>query len=102
VLYALTLPPNTPIVTGKEAMRAHQSEAFSRPGFAISWQTTKVEVSRSGDLAYSYGPLQTTVDDAEGNPVTDKGKWVTVWKKQPDGTWKVVIDILNSDGPAAE
>ena len=99
---ASQLPPNTPIIIGIEAIRARQSEAFSRPGFAMSWQTTKVEVSRSGDLAYSYGPLQTTVDDAEGNPVTDKGKWVTVWKKQPDGTWKVVIDILNSDGPAAE
>ncbi|MEE8113118.1 MAG: hypothetical protein V3T23_02065, partial [Nitrososphaerales archaeon] len=64
-------------------------------------QTTKVEVSRSGDLAYSHGTYEETVNDPEGNPVTNKEKWVTVYEKQPDGTWKVVADIWNSDGPAA-
>ena len=98
---ASVLSPNAPIVTGKEAIRARLSEEYSGPGFAISWQTTKVEVSRSGDLAYSHGTYEVTVNVPEGNPVTDKGKWVTVWEKQPGGTWKVVIDIWNSDGPAA-
>ena len=97
---ASSFPPNASIVTGKEAIRARLSEEYSGPGFAVSWQTTKVEVSRSGDLAYSHGTLELTVNDPEGNPVTDKGKWVTVWEKQPDGTWKVVADIWNSDGPA--
>ena len=77
------------------------SNLISTPGWAASWQTTKIEVSRSGDLAYSYGPQQTTVDDAEGNPVTDQQKWVAVWKKQPDGSWKCAALILNSNGPAA-
>ena len=98
---ASLLPPNAPIVTGKEAIRAIVSKLISTPGWAASWQTTKIEVSRSGDLAYSYGPQQTTVDDAEGNPVTDQQKWVAVWKKQPDGAWKCAVLILNSDGPAA-
>jgi ketosteroid isomerase-like protein len=52
-------------------------------------------------LAYSHGTYEVTVNDPEGNPVTDKGKWVTAWEKQPDGTWKIVADIWNSDGPAA-
>ena len=98
---ASLLPPNAPIVTGKEAIRAFVSKLISTPGWAASWQTTKIEVSRSGDLAYSYGPQQTTVDDAEGNPVTDQQKWVAVWKKQPDGSWKCAVLILNSDGPPA-
>lgn len=97
---ALLFPPNTPLVTGKKAIRAFVSQLLSTPGFAASWQTTKVEVSRSGDLAYSYGTQQTTVNDAEGNPVTDQQKWVVVWKKQPDGSWKCVVEILNSDQPA--
>ena len=97
---ASSFPPNAPIVTGIEAIRARLSEEYSGPRFAISWQTTKVEVSRSGDLAYSHGTYEETVNDPEGNPVTDKGKWVTVWEKQPDGTWKVVADIWNSDQPA--
>ncbi len=98
---ASLLPPNAPIVTGKEAIRAFVSKLISTPGWAASWQTTKIEVSRSGDLAYSYGPQETTVNDAEGNPVTDQQKWVAVWKKQPDGSWKCAVLILNSDGPAA-
>ena len=98
---ASLLPPNAPIVTGKEAIRAFVSKLISTPGWAASWQTTKIEVSRSGDLAYSYGTQETTVDDAEGNPVTDQQKWVAVWKKQPDGSWKCAVLILNSDGPAA-
>ena len=98
---ALLFPPNGPLVTGKEAIRAVGSEWLSTPGFAISWQTTKVEVSRSGDLAYSHGTAETTVNDAQGNPVTTRDKWVLVWKKQADGTWKCVAEIGNSDGPAA-
>jgi ketosteroid isomerase-like protein len=41
------------------------------------------------------------VNDAQGNPFTEREKWVTIWKKQPGGTWKSVLDIWNSDGPAA-
>ena len=98
---ALLFLPNAPLVTGKEAIRAVVSELLSTPGYEGSWETTKVEVARSGDLAYSYGPQETTVNDAEGNPVTDRQKWVAVWKKQPDGSWKCAVLILNSDGPAA-
>ncbi len=98
---ALLLLPNAPLVTGKEAIRAVVSDLLLNRGYKGSWETTKVEVARSGDLAYSYGPQETTVNDAEGNPVTDRQKWVAVWKKQPDGSWKCAVLILNSDGPTA-
>ena len=97
---ALLLLPNAPLITGKEAIHAVTSELLSNTGYKASWQTTKVEVARSGDLAYSYGPQETTVNDAEGNPVTDRQKWVAVWKKQADGSWECAVLILNSDGPA--
>ena len=97
---ALLLLPNAPLVTGKEAIRAVVSDLLLNRGYKGSWETTKVEVARSGDLAYSYGPQETTMNDAEGNPVTDRQKWVGVWKKQPDGSWKCAVLILNSDGPA--
>ena len=98
---ASVFPSNAPIVTGKEAIRARVSEAFSRPGFALSWDISKLEVSRAGDLAYAYGTYEQTVNDPEGNPITERGKWVGVYKKQADGQWKMVADIGNSDGPAA-
>ena len=94
------LPSNTPILTGSEAIRQWASEMVANPGFAVSWQPTTVEVSTAGDLGYTVGTYELTLHDVQGNPVTDRGKYVTVWKKQPDGKWEVVADIFNSDLPA--
>ncbi len=59
-----------------------------------------MEVANSGDLAYVSGTFEETATDASGRPVKDHGKYVEVFKKQADGTWKVVADIWNSDLPA--
>jgi uncharacterized protein (TIGR02246 family) len=97
---ALALQPNVPMLTGKESIRKYASELMATPGFAMSWQASKVEASRGGDLAYTVGTYQGTLNDAKGKPVTDRGKYMTVWKKQPDGKWKAVADMANSDLPA--
>ncbi len=95
------LPPDQPAITGQMGRRNFASEMTTIPGFAVSWQTTDAWVSRAGDLGYTLATLELTMDDAEGNPVTRQGKDFHVWKKQPDGSWKVVIDIWNFDQPAA-
>lgn len=97
---ASMFPPHAPIATGREAIRAVWSSLFTTPGLGISGQTTKVEASRGGDLGYSIGTYEITTPDATGKPVTDRGKYVVVWKKQTDGSWKAVTDIFNSDLPA--
>jgi ketosteroid isomerase-like protein len=97
---ASVLAPNAPIASDKQAIRAAWASLLG-PGTSISWQAGKVEVARSGDLAYIQGPYQLTMKDPQGNPVNDKGKFVEVWKKQADGKWKVVADIFNSDLPVA-
>ncbi len=94
------LPPNAPMLTGKESIRKWASELTAQPGFAVTWQPTKVEVSRTGDIGYEVLTYQLTLNNPKGKPVTDRGKGVTVWKKQPDGSWKVVADIFSSDLPA--
>jgi ketosteroid isomerase-like protein len=65
-------------------------------GATVSMGDVKVEVARSGDLAYVVGTY------AFANPALDKGKFVDIWKKQADGSWKAVVAIFNSDlpGPA--
>ena len=97
---ASMFPPNAPIATGKEAIRAVWSQFFAIPGFAISGQPTKVEASRGGDLGYAIGTFELTAPDPTGKPVTDRGKYVVVWKKQADGSWKAIADIFNSNLPA--
>lgn len=97
---ASVLPPNAPLATTKEAIRAGWAEILV-PGSEISWQPNKVEVASSGDLAYVVGSYSMTMKDAQGKPVVDHGKYTEVWKKQADGKWKAVADVWNSDLPMA-
>ena len=98
---AVVMPPNAASATTKEAIRSAWKEMLTSPGAAISWKATKVEVATSGDLAYVSGTYEETMTDASGKPVKDHGKYVEIFKKQADGTWKVVADIWNSDLPAS-
>ena len=95
----IVLPPNGPIATTKEAIRKIWKDMLTAPGYSGGWKATKVEVARSGDLAYVSGTYEFTMNDASGKPSTDRGKFVEVVKKQADGTWKCVTDIWNSDLP---
>ena len=95
---ASVFPPNAPVASGKQAIHAVWADVIASAS-TISWQTDKVEVARSGDLAYLTGIYQTTAKDPKAQPVNDTGKFVEVWKKQADGKWKTVADIFNSDVP---
>ncbi len=96
------LPPNAPIAKGKEAIRAGWSQLLASPGVAIDWQITKLDISRAGDLAYVLYTYQLTTQGPKGaNPITDRGKDMAVWKKQPDASWKIAADTFNSDLPLA-
>ncbi len=97
---ASMLSPGAPIAVGQQAIRASWAGMLG-PGVSIAWQVSKVDVARSGDLAYLIGVYQMTSKDSKGNSVPDHGKLVEVWRKQPDAKWKVVADIFNSDLPPA-
>jgi ketosteroid isomerase-like protein len=91
--------PGMPIVTGSEAIRKTFTEMSKAPGFALSWTATKADVAASGDMGNTAGTYEMTMGG-----VTEKGKYVTAWKKQADGAWKVTDDIFNADAappPAA-
>jgi uncharacterized protein (TIGR02246 family) len=96
---AVVFPPNAPSAATTEAIRTAWREMLTTPGAAISWKATKVEVAKSGDMAYSTGTYQLAMNDPTGKPIYDRGKYVEVWKKKADGKWKVAVDIWNSDLP---
>jgi uncharacterized protein (TIGR02246 family) len=98
---ALVMPSNSPVLQGKAAARAMWQAMFNMPGFGGGWKATKVDVARSGDLAYVTGTYEINETDSNGKPKTDKGKYLEVWKKQADGSWKCVADMFNTDLPAA-
>ncbi len=94
---ASMFPDRAPIATGKEAIHAFWAALLTTPGFAGSFNTTRVEVAKSSDLAYETGTFELTTNDKKGKPQKEKGKYVVAWKRQADGNWKAVADIFNAD-----
>jgi ketosteroid isomerase-like protein len=94
---AMVFPPNATSAATKEAIRNGWKEMFASPGFVISWQPTRVQVGKSGEMAWVSGTYELTVNDASGKPVDDRGKYLEVWEKQTDGNWKCAADMWNSD-----
>ena len=69
---------------------------ISSPGFYLHFAPTKIDLSRSADMAYEIGTFELKMNDAQGNPTSTPGKYVVAWKKQ-GGEWKAVADIFNTD-----
>jgi len=97
---AVLLWPGVPMVTGRAAIRKFMQVFFSMPDSSLSFETAQAEVSRAGDFAYTYGTNKVTLVDPSGKKMKDSGKYLTVYRKQSDGAWKVVADTGNSDLPA--
>ena len=96
------LLPNAPILNGKDAIKMVLRPMLADPNFVLTFQASKVVASKGGDLVYSVGSYNMTVSDEKTKkPVTDKGKYLTVYKKQADGSWKAVANMISSDMPLA-
>lgn len=93
------LPSNAPIASGKGAITKSLASAFATPDYTLSWHANKVGVARSGELGYTSGTYDFSMKDASGKTISDKGKYLTVWKREADGAWKVLFDTYNSDLP---
>ena len=97
---AVVLPPNTASAMTKEAIRNTWKDLLASPGLVITRKPTRVELAKSGDMAWLSGTYELTMNDAAGSPINDHGKYLEVWEKQPDGNWKCRADMWNSDLPA--
>jgi uncharacterized protein (TIGR02246 family) len=94
------LYPGAPTLNGKAAIQAAMAPYFADPNFALSFQSTRTMASKGGDMVYSQGTYSMTMTNPKTKkPETDKGKFLTVYTKQADGSWKAVSDTFNSDAP---
>jgi uncharacterized protein (TIGR02246 family) len=97
---AVLMLEGAPDVSGKTAIRETIEGMMQDPNFALGFTTTNIVVAGSGDLAYETGRYVITSSDANNAPANQSGGYVVVWRKQADGTWKVVIDAPISDPSA--
>jgi ketosteroid isomerase-like protein len=99
---ALVMNPGAPPLKGVEAIRATVQRAMDDPGFTLSFNSDKVDVASSGDIAVSRGAFKLTATDPATKTVQPtSGTFVTVYKPQPDGSWKAVWDIATLGPPPA-
>jgi ketosteroid isomerase-like protein len=98
---AIVLLPDDQLASGKELLRHTVSRLLAQPHFSVAWRPIKVEVARSGDLAFLIGAYELRFGDSRGAPVSDRGRRLEIWRKQADGTWKCIVDAWNLDQPIA-
>jgi ketosteroid isomerase-like protein len=79
---------SNPII-GREAIRALFAD---EAGAALKWDPYFGDIAASGDLGYTLGKSQYIYKDSTGVEKISHGFYVTIWKKQADGSWKYVLD----------
>ncbi|MCE9601450.1 MAG: SgcJ/EcaC family oxidoreductase [Gemmatimonadetes bacterium] len=95
---AVFLFPNAPAMRGHAEIEAGLKAMMEGATFTDMKFTTE-DVMLGGDIAVETGSNEMTITPKGGKAMVDKGKYITVWKRQADGSWKVVRDISNSNLP---
>jgi ketosteroid isomerase-like protein len=94
---ATAMPPNMPAAVGKDAIVA----GFAAMGQAKTFKNGPLTITGSGDTAFVEATYEMSMAaPVTGEVISDKGKYLEVWKKQSDGAWKAVRDMWSSDAPA--
>ena len=97
---AVLMGSGMPSSSGKDAIRKTLKDMVADPALSLKFQSSKVEVAKGGDVAYTQGSYTMTMTDPNSKQViNDHGSYVTTYRKQPDGSWKAVADIASSEVP---
>lgn len=94
---ALQLPHRSEPILGRDAIY----NGMVGGDYLMSWEPVTGLVAESGDLGYTWGRYEMRIADANGDTVSHHGKYLNVWRRQQDGSWKVLVDMGNSN-PAPE
>jgi len=94
---AIMVPPNAQRVEGIENVRNYRFGFIETPGVELSFEIVRAEVSQSGDMGWTIALAHITIARPEGPPGRDLVRDFHVWKKQQDGSWKIVVDMWNSE-----
>ncbi|MBN3035118.1 MAG: DUF4440 domain-containing protein [Bacteroidales bacterium] len=91
---AVLLRPNRYPVEGIHAVRELLSASHGG-GFTLTWEPLQAHAASSGDMGYTYGIYSVRYSLPDGAPAEDRGTYVTIWKRDPSGKWKYVLDTGN-------
>jgi ketosteroid isomerase-like protein len=89
-----------PPTVGRQAITERYQKLFSDPNFTLTWEPVKGEVFPAGKVGYTTGKYMARFKNKEGKWMESHGHYITLWRKQADGSWKIVGDSGAPDGPA--
>jgi ketosteroid isomerase-like protein len=92
---AQIIEPGQPVYAGKAAIRAYVTASLNTPGFKIHLVSDKPVFSSDGTMAYMPGTDEMTVPGPDGALMTVHMRGVSIWRRDPDGVWRCVVDIAN-------
>jgi ketosteroid isomerase-like protein len=95
---AVTLNNGKPAVLGRAAIAAQAQ--WDPKTYQLTWQPQGAQMGPSNDMGFTWGHYEGHSKDKNGGPVVISGRYFTVWKKLPDGTWKVALDASADEPPA--
>ena len=96
---AVTLSNGKAPVSGHAAIAAETT--WSPKDYQLTWTPEGGQMGSSGDMGFTWGHYEGRAKDRNGNAVVTKGRYMTIWRKQADGGWKVVLDSSNDEPPEA-
>lgn len=82
-------------IVGKSSIYQAMEKVFSQSGFSLRWEPKYSKAPNDGTLGYTYGEYIKTLLDNEGNIIKSKGHYTSIWEKQDNGEWKIVLDMGN-------
>jgi len=94
---AKLLPPGSPLLEGRDAIRAFADGMFAAGCRSLDLKTG--DVVEAGDLAVEVGSFVMGIVPPGADPIQDVGKYVAIWRRQSDGSLKLIVDTFNSDTP---
>jgi ketosteroid isomerase-like protein len=96
---AVELPNGAPAIQGKTNISKTMSFLDDKNNH-LTWAPVGADISSSADLGYTYGTFEFRSIGKDGRPSVEHGKYTSIWKKQMDGSWKVVLDMGNAGAEA--
>jgi ketosteroid isomerase-like protein len=78
-----------------------KSATWLTKDYQLTWTPTDAIMGPSGDIGYTWSHYEGHSKDANGNPILVSGRFITIWRKEPDGSWKVALDAGANEPPEA-
>jgi ketosteroid isomerase-like protein len=96
---AVTLSNGEIPVKGHDAIAARAT--WLPADYQLTWTPLGGQMNAGGDMGFTWGHYDGKGKDKNGQIVTDSGRYMTIWRKQADGSWKVELDSSNNEPAAA-